>query len=116
MEENLLFKDNDNWWEVGGLQDLSQGANSFLPSNTSVSFTLFDTAGTTVSGQTFPTDATYNTVKGRGTWNGTLEDGLALSLYTHYDLVIDISGSGIPTGKICIRHFCVERGKLGNSP
>jgi hypothetical protein len=110
--ENLLFKDNVNWWEVGGLQDLSQGANSFLPSNTTVTFTLFNTAGTTITGQTFPATATYNTVKGRGTWNGTIENDVAVSLYDHYDLVINISGTSIPVSKICIRLFCVERGKL----
>jgi hypothetical protein len=85
--EFLLYKDNDNFFTLSELRNASQSANSFLPSNTSVMFTLKTANGTTVTGMTFPAAATYDSVIGRGTFEGTLESGLSLELYKHYDLI-----------------------------
>jgi len=75
--------------------------------------TLRTTAGTEVSGQTWPEAMTYDTVKGRGTFIGTVDHGANLSPWTHYNLYIEGSGTGEPTGQIVIRCYAVIRGMYG---
>jgi len=106
MAENLIYKDSDNFIVFTEMRDLSKSANSFLDGTATVNLTLQTTNGTNVSGQTFPAAMTYNATKGRGTFEGTLEDALVLTLWTHYDLIVAISGSGIPARQHKIRLFC----------
>jgi len=106
MPESLIYKDTDNFIVLTELRDLSQSANSFLNASATVTMTLQTTSGTTVSGQSFPASMTYNATKARGTFEGTLEDALALTLWTHYDLIIAISGAGIGSRTHKKRLFC----------
>lgn len=106
MPENLIFKDTDNFIVLTEMRNLAQSANSFLDGTATVTMTLQTTGGTNVSGQSFPASLTYNATKARGTFEGTLEDALAVTLWTHYDLIINVSGSGIPEREHKVRLFC----------
>ena len=106
MAETLIYKDTDNFIIIKEMQNLAQSANSFLDGTATVTMTLQTTGGTSVSGQIFPASMTYNATKGRGTFEGTLEDSLELTLWTHYDLIIAISGSGIPARQHKLRMYC----------
>lgn len=110
MAEHAIYKDNDNYVTFTGLRDVSQSANSFLTGTATVTMTLETSSGTTVSGQTFPAALTYNSAKGRGTFNGTLESDLVLTEWEHYNLILNVSGTGIPTSKATIKCFARIRG------
>lgn len=111
--ERLLYLGNDNLIVLEGLKDETTSANSFLTGSATVQMTLFDLSGNTVAGQSFPAAFTYDSDKGRGTFEGTLEDTLSLNSWQHYDLEINVSGSGIPTGKYTFRYYAVVRGMYG---
>ncbi len=108
MPETKIYKDTDNFIVLKELKDLSKSANSFLDGTATVTISLETTNGTTVTGQTFPASMTYNSTKARGTFEGTLDSVLALTLWKHYDLIIAISGSGIPTRSSKKRLFVTD--------
>lgn len=110
MAEREIYIENDNFLRFSEMRDVSQSLNSFLASGTTVQVTLFDLAGTTVSGMTFPLTLTYNSALGRGTFEGTLQDTLALTAWTHYNLVVETNSAVVPKLKETIRVFARIRG------
>ena len=110
MAEKAIYKDNDNYVTFTEMRDLSQSANSFVDGTATVTMTLKTTNGTTVSGQTFPATLTYNSAKGRGTFNGTPESGLSITEWQHYHLELNVSGGGFATAKSTIKCFARIRG------
>lgn len=108
MPESLIYKDTDNFVVLTELKDLSKSANSFLDATATVTLSLETTNGTAVAGQSFPASMTYNSTKARGTFEGTLDSALSLEVWKHYDLIIAISGSGIPTRSHKKRLFCTD--------
>lgn len=71
----VLYIENDNVLELVGLQDSVTDA---YVNSASVSVTLIDQAGTTVSGETWPLSLSY-VAASNGTYRATLRDTLVLS-------------------------------------
>ena len=91
-----LNQNSDTYLEWDRLYYLTESGKTALPSTATVQITLFDSEGTTVTGQTFPTALTYHSAKANGTYYGVIESSANTVLHNRYVLQLDISGSGLP--------------------
>ena len=84
-----LYIDNDNLLSVTGLKNASSG--SYM-NDATVTATLVDSTGTTVTGQTFPVTLSY-VADTDGNYQATLEDALSLNEGSVYTATISATTS-----------------------
>lgn len=82
-----LYVGNDNLVELDELKDESDG--SYVNDATVTLTDLEDKDGTSVTGQSFPTSMAY-VAASNGKYQGTLEDGLAVTAGEKYFATIDV--------------------------
>jgi len=86
----IIYLSNDNLLSIEGLKNSSSG--SFMNSAT-VTATLKDSGGTSVTGQTFPITLSYITAT-NGNYQATLEDTLNMVADNIYTATITATSSG----------------------
>lgn len=96
----VLYVDNDNLVEIDGLKDKTD--DTYI-NDATITATLTDADGTTVTGQTFPASFSYVS-ESNGKYQLTLEDGLSLTAGAKYTLAISISATGDLIGEV-ERHY-----------
>ena len=84
-----LYMDNDNLLSVTGLKNASSG--SYM-NDATVTATLVDSTGTTVTGQTFPVTLSY-VADTDGNYQATLDDALSLTEGSVYTATISATTS-----------------------
>jgi len=90
---SIIYKANDNLLKLLSLKKASDG--SYINSGASVQVTLKNSAGSDVSGQTWPTSMTY-VAASNGDYTAVLEDELVLTEEETYDAIITVdAGSGL---------------------
>lgn len=89
MTDNI-FINNDNRIVLTGLKNESTDA---FENGATVTMTLYDSANTEVTGQSWPATLTYITASD-GNYEGTLDDGLSLTDGQDYEVRITAVASG----------------------
>jgi len=95
MSHSIVYIENDNLIQLTGLQD---AATSVYVNNATVTVTVTDRKGVNVSGQSWPLTLSY-VASSNGNYEGTLEDGLVLSIGQKYEakVVADAGSDKIAT-------------------
>lgn len=100
-----LYKGNDMVIELDGLKNEVTGE---YVNNATVTFTLKDAAGATVTGQSFPTAMPYVTAS-NGLYRATLSDAAAVVVGTRYVVEINVDAGGGLNGKWELDAVCQTR-------
>jgi hypothetical protein len=101
----VLFKDNDHVLELAGLVDTVGG--EFVNSAT-VTFTLYDSTDTEVTGQSWPATMSYVTASD-GKYRATINNTLPLVVGSRYYASVDVdAGSGL-VGTWKVKFKCQNR-------
>jgi hypothetical protein len=101
---NILFVDNDNYIEVSGLRN---GATDAYENSASLTCTLKNSAGTNVTGQSWPLTLSYVS-SSNGVYRGVLDDGLDLTAGETYYATVTGTASGL-TISVTVGVKAVER-------
>lgn len=89
MTDNIYIN-NDNRVVLTGLKNESSGN---FENSATVTMTLYDSSGNTVSGQSWPASLSYIAAS-NGNYEGTLDDGLSLTEGADYEVRVTATASG----------------------